>query len=62
MLTHIDLRLLTNNNRVDLAAEGLDYAIRFGEGAWYGVEGTKVIEAPLSPLCSPALAQRITTQ
>jgi DNA-binding transcriptional LysR family regulator len=25
----IDLRLSTNNNRVDVAAEGLDYAIRF---------------------------------
>ena len=30
----IDLRLLTNNNQVDLVAEGLDYAIRFGDGAW----------------------------
>ena len=29
----IDLRLLTNNNRVDLAGEGLDCAVRFGDGA-----------------------------
>ncbi len=29
----IDLRLSTHNNRVDIAAEGLDYAIRFGGGA-----------------------------
>ncbi len=28
----VDLRLLTNNNRVDLAGEGLDCAIRFGDG------------------------------
>ena len=28
----IDLRILTNNNRVDLVAEGLDCAIRFGDG------------------------------
>lgn len=28
----IDLRLSTHNNRVDVAAEGLDYAIRFGAG------------------------------
>jgi DNA-binding transcriptional LysR family regulator len=33
----IDLRLSTNNNRVDIAAEGLDYAIRFGTGAWHGL-------------------------
>jgi len=30
----VDLRLLTNNNKVDLAGESLDYAIRFGDGAW----------------------------
>ncbi|MBV9373239.1 MAG: LysR family transcriptional regulator, partial [Alphaproteobacteria bacterium] len=34
----IDLRLFTNNNRVDLAGEGLDCAIRFGDGAWHGTE------------------------
>ena len=33
----IDLRLMTNNNRVDLAGEGLDFAIRFGDGAWHGI-------------------------
>jgi DNA-binding transcriptional LysR family regulator len=34
----VDFRLFTNNNRVDLAGEGLDYAIRFGDGAWHGTE------------------------
>lgn len=47
----IDLRLSTNNNRVDIAAEGLDYAIRFGSGAWHGIDATRLLEAPLSPLC-----------
>jgi LysR family transcriptional regulator of beta-lactamase len=55
----IDLRLLTNNNRVDLAAEGLDYAIRFGDGAWHGTDAEPLLEAPLSPMCSPAIAQRL---
>ena len=55
----VDLRLLTNNNRVDLAGEGLDYAIRFGDGAWHGAEAERVLEAPLSPLCTPALAARL---
>ena len=36
----IDLRLFTNNNRVDIAGEGLDYAIRFGDGLWHGTEAT----------------------
>lgn len=53
----IDLRLLTNNNKVDLVTEGLDCAIRFGDGAWHGVEAEKICAAPLSPLCTPVLAK-----
>ena len=52
----IDLRLLTNNNKVDLVAEGLDYAIRFGDGAWQGMEADPILAAPLSPLCAPLMA------
>ncbi len=55
----IDLRLLTNNNKVDLVGEGLDYAIRFGDGAWHGVEAELICTAPLSPLCAPALAKTL---
>ena len=57
----IDLRVLTNNNRVDLAAEGLDCAIRFGDGAWHGTEAEPLLEAPLSPVCTPAIARRLRT-
>ena len=55
----IDLRLMTNNNRVDLAGEGLDLAIRFGDGAWHGVHADPILPAPLAPLCTPALAARL---
>jgi len=55
----VDLRLLTNNNRVDLAGEGLDYAIRFGDGAWHGTDAERLFAAPLSPMCAPALAARL---
>ncbi|VVO47885.1 HTH-type transcriptional activator AmpR [Pseudomonas fluorescens] len=55
----IDLRLSTNNNRVDVAAEGLDYAIRFGAGAWHGIEASKLIEAPLSVLCVREIAGQL---
>ena len=55
----VDLRLFTNNNRVDLAGEGLDYAIRFGSGAWHGTEALPLIETPLTPLCAPALARAL---
>jgi LysR family transcriptional regulator of beta-lactamase len=52
----VDLRLFTNNNRVDIAGEGLDYAIRFGDGAWHATESQPLMTAPLSPLCSTDLA------
>lgn len=57
----VDLRLSTNNNRVDIAAEGLDYAIRFGSGAWHGVDAVRLLQAPLSPLCVPAIAEKLRT-
>jgi len=46
----IGLRVLANNNRVDLAGEGLDLAIRFGDGDWPGVVATPLLAAPLAPL------------
>lgn len=55
----IDVRLSTNNNRVDMAAEGLDYAIRFGNGAWHSIEAMRLFEAPLSVLCIPKIADRL---
>lgn len=53
---HIDVQLSTHNNRVDSVAEGLDYAIRYGSGAWHGTEAQLICDAPLAPLCTPALA------
>lgn len=58
---YIDLRLSTNNNRVDIAAEGLDYAIRFGNGAWHDIEAEALFEAPLSVLCIPPIARTLKT-
>lgn len=55
----IDLRVMTNNNRVDLAGEGLDCAIRFGAGAWHATQADFLMPAPLTPLCAPALAARL---
>ncbi|SFC70010.1 LysR family transcriptional regulator, regulator of gene expression of beta-lactamase [Bosea sp. CRIB-10] len=55
----IDLRLTTNNNRVDLAAEGLDYALRFGGGAWHGTAALRLFEAPMTPVCAPSTASAL---
>ncbi len=57
---HIDLRVMTNNNRVDLAGEGLDLAIRFGDGAWHGTHAAPILRAPLAPLCTPEVAAHLT--
>jgi LysR family transcriptional regulator of beta-lactamase len=55
----VDLRVMTNNNQVHLAGDGLDLAIRFGAGSWHGTEATPLCDAPLSPACHPALASRL---
>lgn len=54
----ITLRLSTHNNRVEIAREGLDVAIRFGSGRWPGIEAHHIFEAPMTPLCAPTLAVR----
>lgn len=53
----IDLRLSTNNNRVEILREGLDMAIRYGTGAWTGVDAELLMDAPLAPLCAPSIAE-----
>lgn len=58
---HVDLRLKTNNNRSDILLDGLDFFIRFGDGAWHGTEAIHLMDAPLSPVCAPALGERLLT-
>jgi LysR family transcriptional regulator, regulator of gene expression of beta-lactamase len=58
---HVDLRILTNNNRIDLAGEGLDYAIRFGNGSWHSLDARPLMAAPLSAVSAPQIAARLAT-
>jgi len=58
---YIDLRFFTHNNLVDLAAEGLDCAIRFGDGVWPASQALLLLDAPLTVLCAPNIAARLTT-
>jgi LysR family transcriptional regulator, glycine cleavage system transcriptional activator len=56
----IDLRLLTFEADFDLASEGIELGILFGDGNWPGVESTYFLEEEIFPVCSPAyLARRI---
>ncbi|SCK05747.1 LysR family transcriptional regulator [Vogesella sp. LIG4] len=56
----VELRLLTHNNLVDLASEGLDFAIRFGEGLWPATHNALLLDAPLAVLCAPEIARRLS--
>jgi LysR family transcriptional regulator of beta-lactamase len=58
---NFDLRILTNNNRVDIAGDGLDFAIRFGEGLWHGTEVAPLLDSPLSVVCSPSIASQLSS-
>lgn len=53
---NVEVRISTNNNRVEILREGLDLAVRFGSGHWPGSEVEALVEAPLSPLCAPSLS------
>lgn len=55
----IELRISTNNNRVNLAADGLDFAIRFGDGSWQGTDNTPLMSGSFSPACAPNIAARL---
>ena len=56
---HVDLRLKTNNNRADILQDGLDIFIRFGDGAWHGTDAIHLMDAPLSPVCTPQIAAKL---
>lgn len=55
-----DILLAVKRNRVSISGEGLDLAIRFGDGSWHGLDACKIMDAPLTPMCSPALAAEIS--
>ncbi|MGO1075198.1 LysR family transcriptional regulator [Inquilinus sp. CA228] len=55
----VDLRIKTNNNTADMLLDGLDWFIRFGDGAWHGTDAVRLMDAPLSPVCAPSLLPRL---
>ena len=40
---------------IDLSAEGVDAAIRYGNGSWPGLDATALMREEVFPVCSPAL-------
>jgi len=53
----IELRLHHSIHRADFARDDVDAAVRWGGGAWPGVEAVYLMRAGLVPVCSPALLE-----
>ncbi len=56
---YIDLRIMTHNNVVNLAAEGTDFAIRFGEGLWPLVENISLFSTAHTVVCSEKVGHKL---
>lgn len=49
----LDLRISASLQHVDLTADGIDIAIRHGDGDWPQLHVTRLAEEQLFPVCSP---------
>ena len=56
----IDLRIEASMESVDLNRELVDATIRFGDGGWDDVTSVHLVDATISPACSPELAETRT--
>lgn len=56
----VDIELDPTNRIVDLRAEPIDLAIRYGAGDWPGLVAEKLVRVMDYPVCAPALAPKLT--
>lgn len=50
----IELKLIAAEHLVDLAAEGIDLGVRYGDGLWPDVTAELLFRDEVFPICSPA--------
>jgi putative choline sulfate-utilization transcription factor len=55
---HIELRMTAGDHRINLEAEGVDAAIRYGRGDWRGLETERLFGEEIYPVCSPGFHRR----
>ncbi len=55
----IDVRITTSMKPIDLEREGLDCAIRYGNGDWPGLTATRLFTEELTAVAHPDLAAKI---
>jgi LysR family glycine cleavage system transcriptional activator len=53
----IDLRISATQRHIDLVADGVDLAIRHGDGHWQGLHAVRLCTEELFPVCSPRLVE-----
>ena len=53
----VDLRIGTSSDLLDLAAEGIDLAIRYGPGTWPGLTSELLCPSLVVPVCAPRLTR-----
>ncbi|MCH4269070.1 MAG: LysR substrate-binding domain-containing protein [Brevundimonas sp.] len=53
------VRVDTSSILSNLGADGLDVALRFGSGRWPGLESRFLMPAVFTPVCTPALRDRL---
>lgn len=51
----IEIQLSANERLVDFVREGIDCAIRHGDGDWPGLRAYRLFQARIVPVCSPGL-------
>ncbi len=57
----IDVRIDAAMTLADFVGEGVDIAIRYGAGAWPGLESRLLMAESVTPVCAPTLAEDIRT-
>lgn len=55
----IEVRLVVTGKLMDLSRPDLDCGIRFGTGQWPGVRTIRIGGERVTPVCAPALAERL---
>ncbi|HLI10294.1 MAG TPA: transcriptional regulator GcvA [Alphaproteobacteria bacterium] len=55
----IELRIITSDADLDLLAEEIDVAVKYGNGKWPGLSATRLFAAEVFPVCSASLLDAI---
>ncbi len=54
---HIEFNLQSSRALADFGADGVDVAIRYGEGPWPGLVSERILDDEIFPVCSPQFRQ-----